>query len=143
MAVAAASVNLRRVAAATRAIPRTGMIAAAKASKRIVDDEGRRIAGADGLKGKKRRGLKLRARDDIRDTANGATCRIQGSIPAWIWVTTGTDPHRIRRRKRGPMRQMTVPHPGTAGRGGWWRVAARIEEAVPLIFADELGRAVR
>jgi hypothetical protein len=141
--VPAASVNLHRLAGEIRTIPHTGMIAAAKAAKRIVDDDGRRIAGADGMKGKKKRGLKLRARDDIRDTATGATCRVQGSIPGWIWANTGTDPHTIRRRKRGPMRKMMVPHPGTPGRHAWARVAKRIAEVVPQIFADSVADVVR
>jgi hypothetical protein len=140
---AVASVNLHRLASEVRAIPRSGMIAAAKASKRIVVEEGRRIAGADGIKGKKRRGLKLRARDDIATEGPVTTCRIQGSVPGWLWVTFGTAPHRIRRRKRGPMRKMTVPHPGTAGGSGWYRVIARIEDVVPHIFADEVRRVVR
>lgn len=135
--------NLHRLAADVRKIPRGGMIAAAKASKKIVEDEGRRIAGADGMRGKKKRGLKLRARDDIRDTAGGATCRVQGSVPAWIWANTGTDPHQIRRRKRGPLRKMTVQHPGTPGRHAWAHVADRIAAVVPEIFADQVSEAIR
>jgi len=119
------------------------MIAAAKASKKIVEDEGRRIAGADGMRGKKKRGLKLRARDDIRDTATGSTCRIQGSVPAWVWANTGTAAHAIRRRKRGPMRKMTVHHPGTPGRHVWGRVAERIARVVPELFRDEARRVLR
>lgn len=140
--MAAAAVNLHRLADDVREIPRTGMIAAAKASKKIVQDEGARIAGSDGMKGKKKRGLKLRARDDIRDTATGTTCRIQGSVPAWIWATTGTAAHDIRRRKKGPKRKMVVHHPGTRGRRGWDRVAERIIKVVPEIFADETHRVI-
>lgn len=138
-----ASVNLRALSRDVERIPMAGMIAAARAAKKIAIDEGTRVAGADGLKGKKRRGLKLRARDTIRDTGDGAVCRIQGTVPGWVWATSGTAPHRIRRRKRGPMRRMTVPHPGTAGRGAWFRVVARVEIVVPEIFADELARVVR
>jgi hypothetical protein len=141
--VPAASVNLHALAADVRRIPHAGMIAAAKAAKKIVDDEGRRIAGADGMRGKKRRGLKLRARDDIRDTATGATCRVQGSVPAWIWANTGTSAHTIRRRKRGPMRKMTVHHPGTPGRHAWAAVAERITRVVPEIFAAQVSEALR
>jgi len=137
-----ASVDLRRLARDVERIPMTGMIAAARAAKKIALEEGTRVAGADGLKGKKRRGLKLRARDTIRDTGDGATCRVQGTVPGWVWATSGTKAHNIRRRKRGPMRKMTVRHPGTAGRGAWWRVVARIEVVVPEIFADELGKVV-
>jgi len=141
--VAAASVNLHRLADDVRAIPRGGMIAAAKAAKKIVDDEGRRIAGADGLKGKKRRGFKLRARDDIRTAGTTTTCRIQGTIPGWIWVDSGTRAHTTRRRKRGPKRKLLVHHPGSRGTGAWRRVSARIAEVVPRVFADELGQVVR
>lgn len=142
MTVPAASVNLHALARDVRDIPTAGMIAAAKVAKKIVADEGRRLYGPDGMKGKKRRGLKLKARDDIRVTGDGATCRIQGSIPAWIWATSGTDAHPIRRRKRGPMRQMTVHHPGTPGRHAWDRVAKRVGEVVPQVFADLVHEAV-
>jgi hypothetical protein len=141
--VAAASVNLRELSRRVETIPRSGMITVARAAKKIVDDEGRRVAGPDGMKGKKKRGLKLRARDDIRDTATGARCRVQGSVPAWIWADSGTAAHPIRRRKRGPMRKYTVPHPGTPARHAWRRVAERIADAAPLIFADEVHRVMR
>ena len=138
----AVSADLLALSGRVEAIPRAGMIAAAKAAKRIVEDEGRRYGGPDGLKGKKKRGLKLRARDDIRTTAHGATCRVQGSVPAWVWVESGTTSHTVRRRKRGPLKVMVVQHPGTRGRGGWSRCAERIATVVPLIFADLAGEAV-
>lgn len=140
--MAAASVNLHRLAADVAAIPHTGMIAAAKAAKKIVADEGARFAGADGMKGKKRRGLKLRARDDIRDHDHGTTCRVQGTVPAWVWANTGARPHRIRRRKRGPLRQLTVDHPGMPARHAWDHAARRIADVVPRIFAEHVHRAV-
>ena len=59
-----------------------------------------------------------------------------------MWVTTGTAAHDIRRRKRGPMRKMTVRHPGTRGRGAWHKVIARAQRVVPAIFADEIGEAL-
>ncbi|HEY6416333.1 MAG TPA: hypothetical protein VIX41_08850 [Acidimicrobiales bacterium] len=138
-----ASTNLHGLAIRIRAVPRSGMIAAAKTAKRIAAEEGTRAGGP--LVGKKRRGLKLRARDDIRPSGtDGWSCRIQGVSPAgWVWVTTGTRPHKIRRRRRGPMRRMTVDHPGTGGRGAWWRVVARVEDVVPAIFVDEVRKAVR
>lgn len=141
--MSSASVNLHRLAGDVREIPRTGMIAAAKASKKIVQEEGARIAGPDGMKGKKKRGLKLRARDDIRDTGTGTSCRIQGTVPGWVWANTGAGAHRIRRRKRGPKSKITVPHPGMRGRHAWARVEIRIAKVVPEIFRDEVARAVR
>ena len=139
----AASADLLRLAGEVEDLPFSSMIAAAKAAKKLVADEGARIAGADGMKGKKKRGLKLRARDDIRTSGGTTTIRVQGSVPAWIWANTGTAPHAIRRRKRGPMRKMTVHHPGTRGRGGWDRVAAQIEKVVPQIFDTELAKVLR
>lgn len=141
--MAAASVNLLALSRRVADVPERGMIAAARAAKKIAADEGRRIAGADGMKGKKRRALKLRARDTIRTTPTGARCRVQGSVPAWIWATSGTAPHRIRRRKRGPLRTVTVAHPGTPARHAWRRVAERIAAATPVIFSDEVSAAVR
>lgn len=137
-----ASVNLHRLAGEIREIPHTGMISAAKLAKKIVAEEGSRIAGADGMRGTKRRGLKLRARDDIRTTDTGATCRVQGSVPAWIWANTGTAPHTIRARKRGPGRRVLRPHPGMPGWHVWPRVTKRIALVVPEIFRDAVHRAV-
>lgn len=138
-----AAVNLRALSRDVERIPMTGMITAARAAKKIALEEGTRVAGADGLKGKKKRGLKLRARDTIRDTGDGAVCRVQGNVPGWVWATSGTAPHRIRRRKKGPMRKMTVQHPGMPGRGAWFRVVARVEVVVPEIFADEMAKVIR
>lgn len=136
-----AAANLHATAVRLHELPRSSMIAAAKAAKKIASTEG--TAAGSPLKGKKRSGLKLRARDDIRATPNGATCRIQGVSPAgWVWVNTGTAPHRIRRRKRGPMKVMTVQHPGTRGRGAWRRVQERCAQVVPQIFVDDVHRAV-
>jgi len=124
-------------------LPMNYAIAAARAAKKVVADEGDRLAGPDGMKGKKKRGLKLRARDTIRTEGTTTTVRVQGRVPAWVWANTGTAPHQIRRRRRGPLRKSFVHHPGTTGRGAWDRTADRIEKVVPLIFDDELDRALR
>lgn len=136
--------DLHDLAADVRAIPRPVMIAAARASKKIVVDTGKRWGGGD-LRGKKKRGLKLRARDTIRDIPRGATCRVQGSIPAWVWLQSGVRPHAIRRRKKGPMRKMTVQHPGAwrGGVGAWDVARAAVEEEVPKIFAQAVAKVVR
>lgn len=123
-------------------LPMSTLIDVAKAAKKLVADEGNRIAGADGMRGKKRRGLKLKARDDIRRLEQGAAVRIQGSVPGWIWANTGTAPHAIRRRKRGPMRKMVVHHPGMAGRGAWDRVAERLDRELDQAI-DRQMRKVR
>lgn len=138
----AAGDQLHATAIAIRALPRRVLIDVAKASKRIATAEGARAGGP--LQGNKRRAMRLTARDTIKATGTGATCRIQGVNPAgWVWVTEGTAAHDIRRRKRGPKRKMTVHHPGTHGRGAWKNVAAKIAELVPLAFADAVTETVR
>lgn len=138
--------NLRVLSAEIRRLPLDGLIFAAKVSKRFVTDVGRAYAGPDGLKGKKRRGLKLGARDNIVEHSPGlAVVRVQGSPAAgWIWANQGTEPHAIRRRRRGPLRKMTVDHPGWRNPPGLWRVAAgKVATAVPDIFAEQVSRVVR
>ena len=117
------------------------MIAAAKAAKKIASTEGTK-AGSP-IKGHKRRGMPLRARDDIRQAGTTVTCRIQGvNVAGWVWRNTGTSSHRIRRRKRGPMARMTVQHPGSAGTGAWRNVQKRAAQVVPEIFVDDVHRVV-
>jgi len=124
------------------ALPRSSMIAAAKAAKKIASTEGTR-AGSP-IKGHKKRGMPLRARDDIRQQGAAVTCRIQGvNVAGWVWRNTGTAAHRIRRRKRGPMKAMTVQHPGTRGVGAWRNVQARCAQVVPQIFVDDVHQALR
>lgn len=137
-----AGANLHRLAAAVERLPRTAMIDAAKAAKKIVLEQGRAIAGGDGLKGKKRRGLPLKARDTIKSAGDTTTCRVQGSVPGWIWVNSGTAPHAIRRRKKGPKKKMTVHHPGTTGRGAWSRVESAVAAEVPKVFADRFRKVI-
>lgn len=136
-----ASRNLHALAVELERLPRSSMIAAAKAAKKIAADEGR--AAGSPIKGHKRRGMTLRARDDIRDAAGGATMRIQGvNVAGWVWVNTGTKAHRIRRRKRGPKSRITVQHPGTPGRGHWRNVQKRAAQVIPQIFRDDVKAAL-
>lgn len=136
-----ASAELHAAADVVATIPRAVMIAVARSGKEIVTAEGNRLVGADGMKGKKKRGLKLRARDTIRDTDDGATCRIQGSVPGWVWMNTGARPHTTRRRKRGPKRKLRVSHPGMRGRGAWDAVAVKVADDFDDVFAKHLAKA--
>lgn len=140
-----AAIELRRTAGDLRAIPRSGMIAAAKAVKRIAKEEGADVSGGDNkLNGKKRRGVPLSAKDEITENGTTVTCRIQGNPGGWVWVTDGTSPHDIRRRKKGPKRKMLVRHKGTKpGKGAWRKVRARAEKVVPQIFDDAVRDVTR
>ena len=145
MAAGRASVNLHRIAADVRKIPDAGLIAAAKLVKKLADDEARRATGDGDMHGKKRRAIKLRARDKgIRPVDGGRAILILGQ-PAgpWVWINTGTAAHQIRRRKRGPMKRMVVHHPGTRGKRAWSNVIDRSHELVPRIFTDAVREAVR
>jgi len=138
-----AAAELDAMAVRVRAMPRRMLIDIAKAGKAIAAQQG--AAAGSPLKGKKRSGMKLRAIDTIRDTGTGATLRIQGVNPAgWVWMNTGTRPHRIRRRKKGPLSKMTVPHPGAGGRGAWRTTRARVLSTVlPRVVREQAARAVR
>ncbi len=145
MAAGRASINLHRLADDVARIPDAGLYAASKLVKKLADDEARRATGDGDMHGKKRRAIKLRARDKgIRPVEGGRSILILGQ-PAgpWVWVDTGTDAHAIRRRKRGPMRKMVVHHPGTRGKHAWSNVIERAGELVPRVFADMVGEVIR
>ena len=140
-----ASVELHRIATDVARIPDAGLIASAKLVKRLADDEARRATGDGDMHGKKRRAIKLRSRDKgVRPIEGGRAILILGQ-PAgpWVWINTGTDAHAIRRRKKGPMRKMTVHHPGTRGKHAWSNVIDRAGELVPRIFTDAVREVVR
>lgn len=134
--------NLHATAVKIRLVPRRTLIDVAKAAKA----EAERVGASYGapLQGHKKRPMRMKARDDIRDTADGATIRIQGvNVSAWVWMTSGTRPHAVRRRKKGKMRKMTVHHPGTHGRGAWRQVQANVATVVvPRVFLDQLRQAL-
>jgi len=142
--VARASVEIRSIARDVSRIPESGLIAAAKLVKRLADEQARTATGDGDMAGNKRRPIKLRSKDKgIRAVDGGRAVLILGT-PAgpWVWVNTGTAPHAIRRRKRGPMKKMVVHHPGTRGKQAWTKVIARAEDLVPRIFTDLADRAV-
>ena len=145
MAAGRASINLHRLAVDVARIPDTGLIASAKLVKRLADEEARRATGDGDMHGKKRRAIKLRARDKgIRPVESGRAILILGQ-PAgpWVWIDTGTDSHTIRRRKKGPMKKMVVHHPGTRGKHAWRNVIERSGELVPRVFSDMVGEVIR
>jgi hypothetical protein len=135
-----ASSDLHSLADAVAKVPRSAMIAAAKATKKIALEQARPRT----MKGKKRRAITLKARDkDLPARAGSARIRVYGTPSGpWVWITDGTDPHTTRRRKRGPMKKMTVRHPGTAGHGAWRKVCAQASVEVPEIFRKAIFEAV-
>ena len=146
MAAGRASINLHRLADDVARIPDTGLIASAKLVKKLADEEARRATGDGNMLGKKRRAIKLRARDKgVRPVEDGRAILILGQ-PAgpWVWINTGTEGHDIRRRKKGPMKKMTVDHPGTKpGKQAWSRVITRSGELVPRIFEGYVAEVIR
>lgn len=137
-----ASIELHEKAAQVARIPDAGLIASAKLVKKLADEQARRVGAP--MEGKHRRPIKLRARDEgIRSVNAGRAILIRGN-PAgpWVWMTSGTAPHSIRRRKRGPMKNMLVHHPGMRGKQAWSTVIDRTTELVPRIFTDLVREAV-
>lgn len=151
---ARAVVELRTIADELAEIPRSGMIAAAKAVKAIAREEGDRYGR---ITNASKKGVRLRAVDiDVRAPAGAVAIRVQGlPVGPWVWADQGTSGHPIRRRKRRPvgntkagrrrfdMRTMTVDHPGGSGRHVWDVVVDRADRVVPLIFDDLVEQAVR
>jgi len=155
---AGAGAHLHRTAIDIGRVPRTGMITAAKTVKTIATQEIAPYARfTKNRAGRGPRRIRLRAVDDIRDVADGATCRIQG-VPVGLWViaNSGADAHQIPKARKGKARQIRylkgdryehpigrpVHHPGTSGRHVWGTVVTRAQRVVPQVFRDELHRAV-
>lgn len=123
-----------------RDLPFRAMLPTVKQIKAIAAAEGGRMSNVS------KRGAKLRAVDKRRPGKgeNVVVWRVQGvPVGPWVWATVGTRPHQIRRRKRGPLRKMTVNHPGGGGRGAWTRVLARADPIVKAVFTAELDRTLR
>lgn len=138
------AIALHHRADAVRDIGPRGVITLAKAAKQIGREEAQRVTGGDGkLTGHKRRGVALRVFDKI-DKGDRVTFLAIKGRPAgpWVWVTDGTRAHTIRRRRKGPLRKLTVPHPGTSGAGVWREARRRMIVVVPEVFRAELHAAV-
>jgi hypothetical protein len=169
--VTGAGPTLRRQAGQLAAVPRAGMIRAAKLTKKLAADEAARAVPGGVMhlhrKGKPPRRVKLRARDDIRPAGRQLIrCRVQAlPVGPWVWIDTGTGPHVIGRNAKGRRRYKTVGpqrpgtgarlhlgtdwitgpvhHPGSRGHGAWRRVVAATHEQVPALFDDEVVKALR
>ena len=133
-----ASANLRRLAADVGRMPADALERIEAAADRIVAA----AAPVPAMRGKKRGGLPVAmARNQHPVLSSGlATFRVQGTVPGWLWLNTGTRPHRIPRRHRGRKARLYVQHPGTRGRRAWRRVVTDVQRQAPQIVADETAR---
>lgn len=168
MTTTATGAKLHRLAAELGDLPATGMVALARAGKRVVEEQARasgvatmRIAGrARGARqtgpARPRRTVRLRARDRITSGQHATTLRIQAvPVGPWVWVTSGTAPHLVGQTNRGRRPQWVrgagydhgvrgpVLHPGARGRRVWTSAAERVTKVAPLVFRDELHELVR
>jgi hypothetical protein len=113
---------------------------AARAAGAVIRDEAlsnaRAAAGGDlALSGKHRAiPLDVELTEEIRP--DGGTVTVTGT-PAgpWRWIETGTKPHTIPRRRRGPKSRLRVHHPGTRGKHAW---STTVEAAPELLRAAAL-----
>jgi hypothetical protein len=83
----------------------------------------RPVTGGDaalGAGGHAKRPRRLRTKTRIYPGADTVEVIVWG-VPAgpWRWINDGTEPHAIRRRRRGPKSRMFVEHPGMTGYGVW------------------------
>lgn len=136
-----ASGELRRLADDIAALPAAAMARVTDEARRIVDA----AAPWPAMRGKKRGGLPvtMASNQRVRLSGGGATFRVQGTVPGWLWANSGTRGHRIPRRDRGELHRLTVTHPGMRGRHAWARVSAELTRRVPQIVADEMRKVVR
>ena len=160
---ASAAIGLRDQAGKLAALPRTTMIAAARAVKDVARAEGGTVpigAGRWYSGGRTPRPARLRARDEIQVSGSTVHCWIQGlPVGPWVWVTSGARPHligvgRSRRRAHSKAGYLSssgyahpvlgpIAHPGRPGGGRWRTVQARAAEIVPQIFRQAVAEAVR
>jgi hypothetical protein len=119
-------------------------VVAARAAGDAIREEAltnaRAAAGGDLALNGKHRAIPLDVELADMPQPDGGRVRLTGT-PAgpWRWIDTGTKPHSIPRRKRGPKSRVRVHHPGTAGKRAW----STTREAAPeLIRAAALGAVV-
>lgn len=133
----AASEQLHRIAVYLTAAPADVLEAAGRRVVAIAGEEADRVGNP--LHGKRRRPITLTATAAVDRLGGGYVCRVKGTpVGPWVWMDTGTAAHRIRRRRRGPMARMTVPHPGTSGRRAWRNVRRRTAEEIRDLVAGEI-----
>lgn len=146
--------QLHRTAVDVGRVPRSGLIATAKAVKSVARAEGGTVQ-LWRKRSRSRRTVRLRAVDTIRGDGTVVRLRVQAlPVGVWAFLDGGAGPHPIpkRRARRGapPPRLRIgrgvvtgpVRHPGAGGDRRWRRVVARTERIVPGVFTDQLRRVV-
>lgn len=135
----AASEQLHRIAVYLTAAVPDALEAAGARVVAIAGEEADRVGSP--LQGKRRRAIELTAAATVDRLGDRHVCRIKGTPTGpWVWMDSGTAPHPIRRRRRGPMAKMTVDHPGTRpGRRAWRKVRSRAAGEMRDLIAGELA----
>lgn len=132
-----ASADLTALAARIRDSPRPAVAAAAEAVRDLALENARAAAGGDLLITGKHRGIPLDVTVTDMAQPDGARVRLAGTPSGpWTWIDTGTRPHTIPRRRRGPKSRLRVHHPGTSGKHAW---SNTVTAAGELVRAAALG----
>lgn len=139
-----AAADLAALALRLADVPAAAAAAAGDAVRAEALDQARRAAGGDLALAGKHRPIPLEVTLTSQVAAAGtATVRVAGTPTGpWRWIDTGTRPHRIRRRRRGPKSRLAVRHPGTAGKGAWRATVAAAGELARAAVLDTLTGAL-
>ena len=123
-----ATADLHALAVEITAATATAARAAGEKIREEALTNARAAAGGDLLISGKHRGIPLDVELTDLTQPDGGRVHLAGT-PAgpWRWIDTGTKPHSIPRRKRGPKSRLRVHHPGTSGKGAW----SKTREAAP------------
>jgi hypothetical protein len=128
----------------------TATRAAADAVTKIAEQEGGHVT-----LGKKKRRVKLSAVARVKGSGDHVEVTIWGRPTGpWVWVTSGTSPHKIPKRQptakkprpmhgkgyEHPVQRMQLQHHGAHGKGAWTQVQKRAGRVVPEIFKDQVKK---
>jgi hypothetical protein len=131
-----ASDDLHALAVNVTAATATAARAAGTAIRELALTNARAAAGGDLALNGKHRPIPLDVELTDMTQPDGGRVRLTGT-PAgpWRWIDTGTKPHSIPRRRRGPKSRVRVHHPGTTGKQAWSKT---VEAAPELVRAAAL-----
>ena len=131
-----ASEQLHALAVALTAATLPAARAAGAAIRDEALDNARAAAGGDLALNGKHRAIPLDVEITEQAAPDGGRVTVAGTpVGPWRWIDTGTKPHTIPRRRRGPKSRLRVHHPGTAGKHAW---STTVEAAPELVRAAAL-----